>query len=307
MPTPKIDHKLIEETVRVYQECGGNASEASIRLGLSRGGLQTRLRRAKILGIQPEIPEAGYSKKPKILMLDIETAPNLVTAWGLFNQNIAINQIIKPGYTMCWAAKWHGKDGVMFSSVMDGAKKMVQRIHALMDEADVICHYNGNSFDVPTLHKEFLLHGLAPPAPSRHVDLLNTARRQFRLASNKLDFIAQQMGIGAKEEHKGRKLWLECMNKNKKAWATMESYNKNDVLLLEKLYDKLLPWIGDSLNLSAFGNTFCCPRCGSTDYTQQQTVTLITGVYRRYECNSCKGWFRINVRERHQRTKAIAI
>lgn len=311
MPTPPIPNEVLLQTLKVYNECAGNVCETADRLKMTRGGVQTRLRAAKARGLVPEIPEAGFLPKPKILMLDIETAPNLVTVWGLFNQNVAINQIIEPGYTMCWAAKWHGKKEIMFSSIMDGpagdSRAMVEGIHSLMDEADVIVHYNGNSFDVPTLHKEFLIHGLPPPAPSRHVDLLNTARHKFRLASNKLDFIAQQVGIGAKSEHKGHKLWLECMDRKKAAWKTMESYNKNDVVLLEKLYEKLLPWIGDTLNRSAFANTFCCPRCGSNDYTQQKTVTLITGVYRRYECNSCSGWFRINMREKHQRTKAIAI
>lgn len=307
MPTPPISTETLLETLKVFNECAGNTCETAERLKLTRGGIQSRLRAAKARGLVPEVPEAGYNSKPKVLMLDIETAPHLVTSWGLFKQNIAINQIIKPGYTMCWAAKWHGKPEVMFDSILNDPKRMVRGIHALMDEADVIVHYNGNSFDVPTLHKEFLLQDMPPPAPSRHVDLLNTARKKFRLASNKLDFISQELGIGAKSEHKGHKLWLECMEHKKAAWKTMEQYNKNDVLLLEKLYDSLLPWISDNLNLSAFGNTFCCPRCGSWDYAQRKTVTLTTGIYRRYECNSCSGWFRINMREKHQRTKAIAI
>jgi len=42
----------------------------------------------------------------KILEIDIETAPSLVYTWGLFNQNIGVNQIVKPGYMLCWAAKF---------------------------------------------------------------------------------------------------------------------------------------------------------------------------------------------------------
>jgi len=53
----------------------------------------------------------------KILFLDIESAPSRVYTWGLFNQNIALNQIEEPGYTLCWAAKWFGKKKMLFSSV----------------------------------------------------------------------------------------------------------------------------------------------------------------------------------------------
>ena len=63
----------------------------------------------------------------KILYLDIETAPNLVFTWGLFNQNIGLNQIVKPGYTLCFAAQWEGKKEIVFSSVHgDGNELMMQ-------------------------------------------------------------------------------------------------------------------------------------------------------------------------------------
>jgi len=102
----------------------------------------------------------------KLLMLDIETAPHLAAVWGLYDQNVAIDQIIKPGYTLCWSAKWYGKPKIHFDSILSGHKDMIRGIHDLMDESDAICHYNGTKFDIPTLNKEFLLLGLKPPAPS---------------------------------------------------------------------------------------------------------------------------------------------
>ena len=42
---------------------------------------------------------------------------------------------------------------------------MIKGIHKLLDECDAVIHYNGSKFDIPTLNKEFLLHGLHPPAP----------------------------------------------------------------------------------------------------------------------------------------------
>ena len=128
----------------------------------------------------------------KILHVDIETAPNKVYVWGLWNQNVGINQIVEPGYTLCWAAKWHGKRGVIFDSVYESKPKdMIKHIHSLLDEADVVCHYNGTKFDIPTLNAEFLMFGLQPPSQYKQLDLLKTARGQFRFPSNKLDYISQ--------------------------------------------------------------------------------------------------------------------
>ena len=58
------------------------------------------------------------------LLLDIETAPITAYTWGLFNQNIPIKAIVDSGTVLCWAAKWLEDDEVMFSSILNGKKKI---------------------------------------------------------------------------------------------------------------------------------------------------------------------------------------
>lgn len=234
----------------------------------------------------------------RLLFLDIETAPHLSATWGLFNQNVALDQLITPGYTLCWAAKWHGEKEIMFESVMTGEKRMIRRIHKLLSEADAVCHYNGTKFDIPTLQKEILLQDLPPPEPFKEIDLLRTARRRFRLASNKLDFVAQQLGLGSKTKHKGMALWLGCMNKNKEDWKVMEEYNKQDVLLLEKVYNRLLPWIIGHPNRSVMAGAKCCVQCGGEHLQARGYEVTQAARYRRYQCVDCGKWNRAPVRER---------
>jgi DNA polymerase elongation subunit (family B) len=234
----------------------------------------------------------------RILMLDIETAPHLAAIWGLYDQNVATNQIIKPGYTLCWAAKWYGEKQVMFSSILDGPRTMVRGVHKLLSECDAVCHYNGTKFDIPTLNKEFLLLDLAPPAPYKQIDLLQTARRQFRLASNKLDYVAGQLGLGSKVKHKGFDLWLECMAKKPDAWRTMRQYNKQDVVLLELVYERLLPWITGHPNLSAYAGHKCCPQCGSKKSQARGFGIANTKTYQRFQCMACSSWYRQPVAEK---------
>lgn len=230
----------------------------------------------------------------KLLLLDIESAPNLVHVWGLWQQNVGLPQIIDSGYVLCWAAKWYGEDEIMYSSILDSPKKMLTKIHKLLNESDVVIHYNGTKFDIPTLNKEFILHGMDPPAPYKQIDLLKTARAAFRFPSNKLDYIAQALGLGKKIKHKGHELWVDCMAKKKEAWKEMEEYNKQDVTLLERLYNKFKPWIKNHPNYTLYLEETAplCPTCGSPVYTRRGFAYTAVGKYQRYQCTNCKSWFK---------------
>lgn len=229
----------------------------------------------------------------RLLHLDIETAPNLSYTWGLFKQTISLSQLVEPGYTLCWAAKWHGQKDIQYASVHhDGAETMVEEAYDLLDQADVVVHYNGKKFDVPTLQREFVLRGYSPPKPFVQVDLIQTVRQKFRFASNKLDFVAQQLGLGAKSKHAGMELWRDCMAGCPKAWATMKRYNRQDVVLTEKLYNHLLPWISNHPNQGHFveGDQLVCPNCSSTHLQSRGVRRTKTRTYRQYKCQGCGSW-----------------
>jgi len=231
----------------------------------------------------------------KVLLLDIETAPNLVHVWGLWQQNVGLPQIIDSGYVLCWAAKWLGSDSVMFDSVVrSGPKRMLKRVHKLLSEADAVIHYNGTKFDIPTLNKEFLLHGITPPAPYKQIDLLRTARQQFKFPSNKLDYVATALGVKAKVKHRGHELWIKCMERDKNAWEEMEVYNKGDIITLEEVYYKLKPWIKGHANHSVHTGDLVCPNCGSDHFQRRGYHLTNAGKYPRFQCQDCAHWFRGN-------------
>lgn len=229
----------------------------------------------------------------KILFVDIETAPNLVHVWGLWNQNVGTNQIIDAGYVMCFAAKWYGEDTVYFERVNpDKPKAALQKIHKLLDQADAVVHYNGTKFDVPTLNKEFVLNGMPPPSPYKQIDLYRVAKDRFRFASNKLDYVAKSLGVGEKLGHAGHSLWIRCLAGERAAWSEMEAYNRNDVILLEKVYEVLKPWIKGHANRSLFDEALVCPNCGSIRWQRRGFHYTSTQKYQRYNCTECGNWFR---------------
>lgn len=231
---------------------------------------------------------------PKILHLDIETSPHIVYCWGLFKENISTKQVIEASRTICYAAKWHKKKDVLFDSLnYSSEEEMIEGIWSLLDEADVVVHWNGKRFDMPTLNKEFMRFGFEPPSPYKQIDLLHVARREFKFASNKLDYVAQSLGLGAKVKHVGFELWVGCLQDDPKSWRTMERYNIMDVRLLEKLYYQFLPWIKDHPNYALYTDPKrpCCPNCGSGVQSRgvEHTKTMS---YRRYQCTKCGTWSR---------------
>jgi hypothetical protein len=232
----------------------------------------------------------------KILLLDIEMAPNVAHVWGIWDQNIGLNQLRESSYVMCYAAKWLGDKKMVFDSVKKSTpKKMLEGIHKLLDEADAVIHYNGRRFDIPSLNKEFLLHGMFPPAPFKEIDLLTVAKSRFRFVSNKLDYVAQSLGLGKKTEHSGHELWVQCMAGIPKAWKLMEEYNKNDVILLEAVYERFKPWIRNHLNRTLIeGTDLCCPTCSSKNFQRRGYNITAAGKYQRFQCRACGNWFKDN-------------
>lgn len=228
--------------------------------------------------------------------MDIETAPNLAYVWGLWEQNVGLNQIKQEGYILCWAAKWLGEENVYFQSRQNvGAKSMLKPLHRLLEEADAIISYNGKRFDIPWINSEFVTYGMPPPSPYKQIDLLETVKRQFKFPSNKLEYVSKALGVGEKVKHDGFELWVRCINKDPEAWALMQEYNVGDVVVLENLYLKLRPWIKGHANHSLHNpDSLVCPHCGGTHHHKRGFAHTLASVYQRYQCLDCGTWFKDN-------------
>lgn len=242
--------------------------------------------------------------KPKILFFDIETTPNLAWIWRKYEQNaLAFEQVT---YLLSWSAKWLGGSQITKGLIdYKGYNKdrtndfaLVSELWALLDEADVVVAHNGKSFDVKIVNARFSFWGLSPPKPYKIVDTKTQSKTHFWFTSNSLNDIAEYLGLGTKLTHTGFSLWLKCMAGDKKAWALMLKYNAQDIILLEKVYKKLLPYMSNHPNLSSIKESMVCVRCGSRSLQSRGEVKTLGGVYKRYQCNGCGGWNRSAKRER---------
>lgn len=243
-------------------------------------------------------------KKPRVLLLDIETAPNLVYTWALYQQDIAINQIVHRGYMLCWAAKWLGEKRIYSDALINYTEyapnfhrregSISRTIHEMMNEADIVVAHNGNSFDLRWLNTVFLRNGLQPPSPFKAIDTRLESKRHFRFVSNKLDYLCQEMSLGKKLKNEGFELWINCMVGKKQSWTKMVRYNKHDVKLLEELYLTIRPFIRKHPNMALYVDDehLQCPNCRGSHFRREGHAYLSAGKYHRYQCKDCGKWVR---------------
>lgn len=234
---------------------------------------------------------------PKVLLVDIETAPILAYVWSIWDQNVGLNQIKNDWFILSWAAKWLGEKEVMYADSRNEAdiendKPILEKVWKLLDEADIVIWQNGKQFDHKKLNSRFLMNDMKPPSPYRQIDTLEISKRHFSNTSNKLEYLTDKLCVKYKKlKHKkfpGFEMWSECLKRNKDAWKQMERYNKYDVLSLEELYTKLQAW-DQSINFKTYapGSTATC-NCGSTRPLDNRGWAYTNlGKYRRYKCRDC--------------------
>lgn len=234
------------------------------------------------------------SRPPKILTLDIETAPVKAYVYGMWDQNISTKQIVSDWFMISWAAKWLDGKRIMYDDSskqkdVSNDKKICISIHKLISEADILIGHNIDKFDIKKLNTRFLAHGLDPIGKKQTVDTLKISRKYFKVTSNRLDFLAKFLGIEGKyksQKYNGFDLWIACCNRNLEAYKENKIYNKQDVTITEQVFEKLKKW-DISLNFQAYYQDTVCV-CGSKSFHKDGIIYTKAGIFQRYRCRDCR-------------------
>ena len=237
--------------------------------------------------------------KAKILVFDIETAPLLAHVWSPYADYVPNGQMIHDTFMLSYAAKWYG-DPDIWSSSLTGKearrqddKRIVLQLADLIRKADIVIAHNVDKFDIPKVNQRLLMLGLEPLGPVRTLDTLRLAKQNFALAYNKLDWLAQSLGLGNKIKT-DFDLWKEAYHGDESALFEMLQYNEHDVVLLEQVFDKMKPYVKNLPRLftADYARQMACPFCGSDKLVKRGEYDTQANTFQKYRCSDCRKYSR---------------
>lgn len=231
--------------------------------------------------------------KRRRLYFDIETSPNVGLFWQAgYKQKIDYANIIKERAIICICYKWEDEKQV-YSLQWDrkqNDKKMLESFIEIANQASEMVGHNGDKFDLAWIRTRCAFHQIEMFPTYVTIDTLKVSRQKFRFNSNRLNYIAQFLGIGQKIKTEFN-LWKEiCLNNSKTAMDKMVKYCKQDVILLEKVYKKLRVHMEPKTH---YGVLFdqdrdSCPECGSDDLIKAGRRVTKTGLKKiQFKCKTC--------------------
>jgi hypothetical protein len=228
----------------------------------------------------------------KILLYDLEITPILGWAYDMWDARVIRMEREPEIMSLSW--KWLGDNFVDNDNTQDELddRAVTKTLWGLMDEADIVVAHNARKFDNRVAAARFMIWGLDPPSPYKTVDTLTSARRFFKFPSNSLNDLCHLLGLGEKPKTTHASLWHDCLDGDEKAWKKMVKYNNNDVVLLEKLYLKLRPYITNHPNVTVDAKHDGCPRCGSAKVQYRGFSRTNVSTFRRIQCQDCGAWSR---------------
>lgn len=229
--------------------------------------------------------------KPRILVLDIETAPAELWGWGMFKQNFGVEQVKAHPYILCVGYQWLGEGRPECLTLWeDGREAMLWAVRDLLQAADVVVGKNSIQFDYAWLNTEFLKYKIPPHRPVTHIDLQKTFKAQFRFLSNKLEYALQYLDMGGKVEHEGFKLWRRVMEGDEGARRRMVRYCIGDVRKTGQLYMRMRPWISNHPAMRSLG-TEACPICTSRRTKKDGIRRTKCFHIQQHQCLDCGAYF----------------
>ena len=238
------------------------------------------------------------NRQPKILYVDIETAPIIAAIWTTYEANAI--WIERDTYLLSFAAKWAHERNVKTFALPDyprykthkhDDKQLCHDLWKMLDAADIVVAHNGDSFDIKKINSRLAVHGFKPPSPYKTIDTLKVARRNFKFDSNKLDNLGRYLKEGRKIPNTGAHLWRGCCDGDPKSWRIMRRYNAGDVRLLVRIDQRLRSWDRNRPNLNLYTGGHGCPTCQSRALQRRGLNYGKTVVRQRWLCEDCGASF----------------
>lgn len=249
-----------------------------------------------------ERPETA--DEASVFVYDTENSPNVITTWGVYEQNAL--EILKHRQIITVAWKWLGRvpngekqsgvvslpDFQMYKKDRENNVELIRHILAKMEKADIVIGHNAGQFDNKRVNTDIVKHRMTPPPPHKVIDTLRIARKYFGFNQNSLKALAEFLGVPHKIVTGGYPLWKACMSGDLKAWAKMSRYCYGDIVTAEAVYLRLRPWdqAHPALRPRETNKNPPCPLCHERKLVSRGTAISRKGRVPRAQCRSCGHW-----------------
>lgn len=290
--------KLFGNVIELYHSQGMSGRQIAARIGTSKSFVNDYIK--EMVNNTPSLPAmndeglVAIDGVAKVLLLDLELSPTMASVWRIWKENIGLDQISQDWVIMSYAAKWLHEDVVVQNDCRDTPEDdsmLLYELHDLLSKADIVVAHNVK-FDIPKAKTRMAMQGLDPVKPFKTYCTLEAAKKNFSFTSNKLEYLADKLGVHKKRKHSkfpGFLLWKECLAGNEEAWNEMEAYNIDDVWALQDVYTALRAWDNTHPNVSVYTDdeALMCPCCGSKSLFNSGYAHTNVGLYNAYRCNAC--------------------
>lgn len=265
---------------------------------VSKLGLEFNFRNRYRLSKEQEIELLKLRQnqsKIKRLFFDIETAPMTVYTWRVgWKLNIGTDNIIEDWKIICISYKWEHEDKVknLTWDKNQCDKQMLKDFIEIMNQADECVAHNGDRFDIKKIRTRCIFHRIPMFPNYKTLDTLKKAKSGFNFNSNRLDYIAKFLGVGAKLEHEGFDMWVKCLKGDKDALKSMVEYCDMDIIVLEDVFLTMQNYIKPNTHTGVINNNlkYSCSKCGSENVELLRNyVTALGTIKRQMECSDCGG------------------
>lgn len=247
---------------------------------------------------------------PRIILFDLETLPDLMKALKVFPSlskfpgrtlKAQINSVICVGWKELGKKKvncisaWDFPDS--WNESVNNDKAVIQAAYEVLKDADAVVTHNGTRFDWPFFQTRLKLHGLPVLPKIIHIDTCRVSSRNLHFVDNRLNTVGENLTGFKKIEHEGWDLWVKVWNKDPAAMKKMVQYCRGDVVLLEKVYLELLPFITNLPNYNLWNvEKDGCPNCGSRNVIKNGRRANKSMIYQRVSCLDCRTWSKVNLK-----------
>lgn len=170
-------------------------------------------------------------------------------------------------------------------------KALLEQVYPVLSEADAWLTWYGKGFDEKFLQTRLLYHRLKPLPPVYHIDGWATPRSKLLLHSNRLKAVQDFLGIKDGKTTLMPEAWQDAMGGGLKGMSYITHHNYKDVIVLEKVYNELLPLISKHPNWNHWTNAkkIRCPNCGNPVQYRGYHHTK-RAVQHRIQCQTCGKW-----------------